>query len=282
MKIYAPLSALCLIACTPAAAPIIKVDFENPAYAAGTNYDRAAQKNDWDVVRSPSRMDGDQAVISESDDSGRTLKITYPPFEQAVKQTAWGLEGRQSYHLSYRVKFADDFEFNGAAGAASGKNGGKLPGLAARPSRDGQAICTGGAVCDPGAGFSARLMWRTDGAGVLYLYDLTKSRTGETWGENFAFANEAKFEADRWHKIDQFIQLNTVGKADGRIKVWLDGSLVVDLKGREIIGGTEAIDTVLFSTFFGGNTVDWFPAKPQTAYFDDFEIWTETPSRLIK
>lgn len=265
-------AALSFAACAGPSA-VKTVDFENPAYAIGDAYNKAAQSADWDVTHSGTRMDSDHAIISEdyAASGARSLRIIYPKNQQSVKQASWHIPGKPAYTLRYKVRFADDFEFNGQAGASSGKNGGKLPGLAARPVDD-KGICTGGQSCDFGRGFSARLMWRTDGAGLLYLYDLTKSRTGETWGENFEFAGGAKFTPGVWHSIRQDIILNTPGQANGSVTVWLDGRRVVRVDGREIIGGDEHIDTVLFSTFFGGNMPHWYPAVDQTAYFDDFVI----------
>ena len=270
---YAPFAALFLLAGCAVPASVQTVDFENPAYDIGEAYDRAAQELEWDVINSPTRMDIDHAVISDdfAASGSRSLKITYPAGEQSVKQAAWGLPGRSNYTLEYKVFFADGFDFNGRAGAKSGRNGGKLPGLAALPE-DGTLMCTGGKSCDAGRGFSARLMWRTDGVGVLYLYDLTKSRTGQKWGEDIEFSGASKFTPGRWLHIRQDIILNTPGQANGSVRVFLDGELVVNLQNREIIGGAEKIDVVLFSTFFGGNSEEWFPAKDQTAYFDDFTV----------
>jgi len=265
-------TALCLAGCG-AANNAAFIDFENPDYGIGDAYDLAAQSQDWDVINTPTRMDANHAIISNDHAASgkRSLKIIYPAGEQSVKQAAWSIPGQSHYTLEYKVRFADDFDFNGSAGAKSGLNGGKLPGLAALPE-EGTLVCTGGKSCDVGRGFSARLMWRTDGVGVLYLYDLTKSRTGQTWGEDIEFAGKAKFTPGQWNHIREDVSLNTPGQADGSVKVYLDGQLVVDLQDREIIGGKEKIDIVLFSTFFGGNSPEWFPAVEQTAYFDDFGV----------
>ena len=251
----------------------ISIDFENPSYNVGDAYDAASQASDWNVLNMPTRMDVDHAIISDDVASSgrRSLKITYPAGVQSVKQAIWGIPGRSEYRLEYKVRFTDNFDFNGRAGAQSGLNGGKLPGLAALPE-DGTRVCTGGQSCDVGRGFSARLMWRTDGVGVLYLYDLTKSRTGQTWGEDIEFSNAAKFTPGQWLQIRQDIVLNMPGQANGSVKIYLDGDLVVELQDREIIGGAEKIDVVLFSTFFGGNTEEWYPAQDQIAYFDDFVV----------
>jgi len=267
------LLAFALFGCASATeTDVISVGFEN--HAPGQAYDRPTQDKDWTLLKNPTRMDADHAVISDQERASgqQSLQITYPAGLQSVKQTEWAIPARRSNYLSYRVKFASDFVFNGAGG----KNGGKLPGLAGQPSNETKGLCTGGDACEIGNGFSARLMWRTDGAAVLYLYDLEKTRNGRRYGEDIAFANGARFKPGQWHQIEQLVTLNKPGQADGHIRLWMDGDLVVDLRNREIIGDQEAVDTVLFSTFFGGNDPNWFPRDPQTAWFDDFTV---TPNR---
>lgn len=252
-------------------APILSVGFENAAYAAGDPYGKAAQSADWTVKGNPRLMAAETSITSQEAASGkRSLKVRYAAGEQAVKQAFWTLPPRQSYTLSYKVKFADGFTFNGAEdfGAGDGKDGGKLPGLAGF-GLDG-SICSGGMSCLDGGGFTARLMWRTDGEAVLYLYDLTKSRAGTKFGEDIAFGQ--RFIPGRWHEIRQTVTLNTPGKADGSIVMFMDNQAVISIAGRELVGSGEQVDHVLFSTFFGGNAPQWFPRTDQYAYFDDFEV----------
>lgn len=248
------------------------VGFENPDYAVGDPYDVTRQKMDWTVRGKPSRMNAQTTQITDkvAHNGTRSLKITYAANVQSVKQAAWAIDGAQSYTLSYALQFEDGFAFNGQSSAESGKNGGKLPGLAGR-GVDG-SLCSGGMNCANGGGFTARLMWRTDGEAVLYLYDHLKSLNGRKWGENIAFKNNSRFIPGRWHHIKQTVTLNTPGQANGRIDIWMDGQKTVTVKDREIVARGEDIDTVLFSTFFGGNSQPWFPSTPQTAYFDDFAV----------
>lgn len=271
--VFTAAAALVLIGCATKPQMTVKnVGFENAAYGAGDGYDFERQTLDWDLRNKPSRMGTGTTEISadHAHTGARSLKVIYPANTQSVKQAAWALPAAQRYSLQYAVRFEHDFAFNGQSSAESGKNGGKLPGLAGR-GIDG-SLCSGGMNCANGGGFTARLMWRTNGQAVLYLYDHTKSLAGRQWGENFAFDGNSHFIPGQWHIITQTVQLNTAGQADGFIELSIDGRDSLRVENRMIVAKNEAIDTVLFSTFFGGNSQPWFPATAQTAYFDDFIV----------
>lgn len=63
--------------------------------------------------------------------------------------------------FSYAVYFSSGFDF---------VRGGKLPGLYGGASADEAKSCSGGRQDQRDRCFSARMMWRTDGAGELYNY----------------------------------------------------------------------------------------------------------------
>ena len=114
-----------------------------------------------------------------------------------------------------------------------------------------------------------------------------------------AYPHEFRFRAERFYKIKQFIKMNTLpetttaelaqddsqtiplsipkGNRDGELKIWLDDKLVVDCSNIRFRDVPElSIDSLLFSTFFGGNTPE-SSAHPQDEYifFDDFIVRTE-------
>ena len=72
------------------------------------------------------------------------------------------------------------------------------------------------------------------------------------------------------------MQVNTPGKADGRIRVWLNEKLALDRKGLRLRGKVEPevalVDQFMFSTFHGGSTRKWAPVRDCHARFDDFLI----------
>ena len=101
---------------------------------------------------------------------------------------------------------------------------------------------------------------------------------------------EFRFKTERIYKIKQFVKMNTLpekttdsvvtaddiaeGNRDGQLKIWLDDKLVVDCTNIRFRDVPElAIDSLLFSTFFGGNTPE-SSAHPhdEYIYFDDFVV----------
>ncbi len=111
---------------------------------------------------------------------------------------------------------------------------------------------------------------------------------------------EFRFNTERFYKIKQFIKMNSLlektaddsqlgteignkgekqqgpleGNRDGQLKIWLDDKLVVDCTNIRFRDVPElAIDSLLFSTFFGGNTAE-SSAHPhdEYIYFDDFVV----------
>lgn len=161
----------------------------------------------------------------------------------------------QAVCLRYRVRFPADFEFG---------LGGKLPGLYGGDAPRG---------CGPGQlarGFSARLMWRSGGAGEVYLYSPDRDvRCGDSIGRG-----TWTFERDRWVVVDEEVVMNAPGRADGVIRIWVDGRRVLDHGGLRLREGAEiGVDGLLFSTFFGGNDPTWASPRDQSADFAGFEVW---------
>lgn len=161
--------------------------------------------------------------------------------------------------LGYRVRFEDGFAF---------ARGGKLPGLY---GSEGAPVTTASG-CRPvydQAGFSARLMWRSGGRGEVYAYTQNKTaRCGESLGRgNWTYAT------GRWIAIEEEVILNTPGHDDGRVRVWIDGRLVLDQGGLVYRSGPAVhIQGLFFSTFFGGKKPDWASPRDQGTDFADFRL----------
>jgi hypothetical protein len=67
--------------------------------------------------------------------------------------------------------------------------------------------------------------------------------------------------------------LNEPGKKNGRIRSWLEDTLVFDKKDFEFRAINEIkIDAFCFSTFFGGEDPDWAPTKDEYIRFADFQV----------
>lgn len=106
--------------------------------------------------------------------------------------------------LSYQVLLPADFEFG---------RGGTLPGLRGAEAAE-----------QPEDGFVAPMVWRSRGRGGTTMR-LTHGGETRSWpAEREAFT----FPRGRWVKLEQEIVLNTPKKADGTLRVWVDGSLVIE------------------------------------------------------
>ncbi|KAI5118330.1 hypothetical protein M0805_006612 [Coniferiporia weirii] len=124
--------------------------------------------------------------------------------------------------LEYSVLFPQDFDW---------VNGGKLPGL-----YGGHMTCSGGD--DATSCFSTRLMWRTGGAGELYLYAPKDKQTYSlchTPPESVCDAayglsvgrGSFNFAPGAWTHVRQTVSLNTPGKQDGGFSLEVDGKLTI-------------------------------------------------------
>ncbi|KAF9239165.1 polysaccharide lyase family 14 protein [Melanogaster broomeanus] len=180
--------------------------------------------------------------------------------------------------FGYSIYFEADFGW---------QKGGKLPGLYGGDTAEGSVSCSGGSRST--SCFSARLMWRTDGAGEIYSYlpPYTDSQ--------FA-ANEAQctvppysecnpeygasigrgafyFTSGQWNTVSQRVRLNDIGQANGELELYVGGVSVINVGGLILRDSDEGrIRGIQMQTFFGGSTADFACPKDQEAYFADFTV----------
>ena len=171
----------------------------------------------------------------------------------------------------HRIKPADEYWFHywvkWEPGWIEGR-GGKLPGLA------GGKATSGGADVDP-EGWSSRIMWGDQRDGMReYRYDNDRQ---SKYGASYPWADWARYlEVDKWHRIVQFIRINTPDKNDGVVRFWLNGQTVLrlgDVKWRGKVSDNKArVDRVRMSIFRGGGTPDWAVPRDTYASFSDFYV----------
>ncbi|MFI7613806.1 polysaccharide lyase [Nonomuraea terrae] len=159
----------------------------------------------------------------------------------------------ESVRLSYHVRFPAGFAF---------VKGGKLPGMF------GGTEMNGGRIPDGTDGLSTRFMWRRNGAGEVYAYLPTSQEHGTSLGRG-----SWTFPVGRWARLEHELRLNTPGRADGSITVWLDGRKVLSQADLVFRSTAELkIDGVFFSTFFGGDDASWSSPADQHVGFAGFEL----------
>lgn len=117
-----------------------------------------------------------------------------------------GLDGASALCLSYSVRLADRFELS---------TGGRLPGLTGGKDRQ---------VADGPSAFSVLPAWTAEGTlemvghlpGQSGLQRLSRENLGVTLAPG------------AWRRVDQELILNTPGKRDGILRLWLDGTLAFE------------------------------------------------------
>lgn len=229
-------------------------------------------RNDWN---NPKRIMGANmgrcTIVTDPFDSLKNvLEIKYPKGKVGQEQDGGGAQWRLRFEklekctVEYSVMFPIGFDF---------VKGGKLPGLSGGTSPGG------GKKSDGSDGFSARIMWREGGAIFQYMYWMERA-PDKKWGDDLPWkdieGNSLYFIPGKWHTLKTEIILNTPGEKDGKITSWLDEKLALSQQGafraKEAIFG---IDSLNFTTFFGGNTTEWAPTKDEKVYFSDFRISSE-------
>ncbi len=145
--------------------------------------------------------------------------------------------------------------------------GGKLPGLA------GGTSASGGNGGDGVVGFSARLMWGSDNALSVYAY--YPDRPG-TYGEWIGLGGGSTMSTGRWITITQHLWMNSAPDvADGGVQMFVNGAKLLDrgnMRWRATMGLN--IDTLYFSTFYGGNDPSWAPVGTNSACIDNVRVST--------
>ena len=250
-------------------------------------YTVANLSDDWNGVSSNDGVDEGRVSITDDEHTvgSKSLVVMYPEGESNNGKSQWKMPIGGDYdelYLSYKIRFHDNFNF---------VRGGKLPGLC------GDACNSGGSTPTGTDGWSARMMWRTDGSGqgggspldpdqaniVQYVYhpDQTGGNPAGKNGDDLKWDDTTPsewqlFDSDVWYQLQHRIVMNTPGQYDGIVQAWLDDEMVLDrqnIRFRDI--SSIQIDTLYFSTFFGGSSSIWETTKDEYVYYDDFVISTE-------
>ncbi|WVR07992.1 hypothetical protein IAU60_005035 [Kwoniella sp. DSM 27419] len=173
-------------------------------------------------------------------------------------------DGAKEVSFSYSVYMNDGFQF---------VKGGKMPGLYGGTSLSQAKSCSGGRQEGRDSCFSARLMWRTNGAGEIYDYLPVPYTTTDTgYGESIQ-RGAYTWATGRWTTVAMRVKLNDIGQANGEQELFVDGQSVISLKdvtfatseGTKIYG-------IMAQTFFGGHTDDWASPVDQNIWFKDWSL----------
>jgi len=240
---------------------LFNLDFNHCTVGA---YTESMLEDDWNAPAWSQGVDEGRASITYTDnETNKALAVRYPKGEYGTSATGaqWKLMFGGSYEcvrLSYRIQFTSPFDF---------VKGGKLPGLIGGEGN------TGGGIPSGTDGWSARMMWRIEGAIVQYVYHPDQP---EYYGEDFPWVigdEPLFFQPGQWHDVVHEVKMNTPGLNDGSIKAWLDGELALEAESMRFRDADDfAIDGMYFSTFFGGGNSSWASTADEIVLFDDFVI----------
>lgn len=203
---------------------------------------------------------------------GRALRV------RLVKGSNFGLDLRYSFapfagqepeeiYFRYYLRFADDWN--------PYLDGGKMPGVAGTYGRAGWGMrktdgyngwsVRGAFAARPAAAKSVNGM--TALGSYVYHADIEDS-SGEYWswneGPSGILAN------NRWYAVEQHVKLNTPGKKDGVLRVWIDGFPVLIKTGIRFRHVPDLkIENVWFNIYHGGTSL---APKDMALYIDNVVI----------
>lgn len=162
-----------------------------------------------------------------------------------------GITGKTEYTITYKIRFSDNFPWS---------KGGKIPGLS------GGEGYTGGTPAWAGDGFSVRIMWRSGGKLVPYVYHMDQP---EKYGDNFD-ATLGYLNDNQNYTIKYWVKLNTGNNNDGVLKIYIDNVLKFKKSNIRFRNDRSKIDTAHLSVFPGGDDSRWAMKGDGYIYIDDF------------
>ncbi|MBD1380661.1 polysaccharide lyase [Metabacillus arenae] len=176
------------------------------------------------------------------------------------------LQGKDTYKLEYRVKFAP------TSGTYDWTEGGKLPGLG------GGKNYTGGGDATNGDGFSVRLMFKPDGHLIPYVYHAGMT---ETWGDGFGAdmnhqpLKDVILSSNTWYTVKILVKINSGSNYDGVLKIYVNDMSTPKFTKTNIKYVTDGtkVDTLHMTAFHGGSDPDRYgPSQDQNIHFDWIKI----------
>lgn len=257
LLIWATLSVFCLSAAEATPADLLfRCDFESDQWF-----------KEWGNSQTPPRV---ELVSADAERKfaplrGQALRVRidqgghYGLSLQYAFKKRLGYEPEEVY-FRYYLRFADDWD---------PKRGGKLPGISGTYGRAGW----GGRPVNGEDGWSARGLFEGQKNGKtpvgFYCYHMDmKGRYGSYWvwdRDDLGF-----LENNRWYCLEQFVKLNTPGKADGILRGWVDGKLAFEKTNTQMRSvDSLKVEAVWVNFYLGGS---WSAERDHHAYIDDVVI----------
>ena len=238
----------------------------------------------FDSAASLRRVDSDShaheslALIAKSDDSGfepidgaalrvRIRRGTRQALNHQFRMAALngGVEPEEAY-FRYHLRLGSDWN--------PLVDGGKLPGFAGTYGRAGWGMRKSDGTngwSARGAFFQIRPEQKSQlqrGIGTYAYTAGTDDQSGEVWGWNRG--PTGVLPKNRWVAIEQQVRMNTVGRDDGVLRVWIDGQLAFErtnIRWRTV--PDLKVEAVWFNVYHGGTAK---ADRDMTLYIDNLVI----------
>ena len=200
---------------------------------------------------------GDYTVLNSE------MTITYPINSCAANLTNKGGVGFYAYPIGqtgvsvfpmneiafqYDIYFDPNFDW---------VKGGKLPGL-----YGGVTGASGGNHLDNG--MSARIMWRRNGGGELYMYIplVQDSSVTDIAIDDYPYGlslgrNSFYFIKGQWQTIKIYMKMNDIGVNNGILELSYNNVVKISLTKINLRTMDIPINGIMFQTFFGGGDMTW-------------------------
>ena len=167
------------------------------------------------------------------------LQLTAPAVEEGSSSagaSGWlGKAGHERVYFRRYIFFPEDYDQGnlhhvggGLAGVAGDGKWDEMGKAGARPVGDDRFS----------VGFEPWREWgRSESPGYMFLYtywvDMKKGRDGNYWGNLLEPSEKRRVVPARgkWVCLEQMIQVNEVGRADGELAAWIDGDLYLHWTG---------------------------------------------------
>jgi len=221
--------------------------------------------------------------VGSAPDGSPAMACNYPAGQIGGSSSGFGFYASGNYGnvdptqatdvlFSYSVYFDGNFDW---------VKGGKLPGLYGGATFADAKSCSGGNKKD--TCFSARLMWRKDGAGEIYNY-LPPSAKNDYCSMpphsecNPAFGDSVgtgswTWKKNAWNTIAMRVKLNDAGTNNGLQTIWFNGEQVLHVPNLEIrLSNDIKFQGIMAQTFFGGGDSSYAPPNEEHAWFKDWSL----------
>lgn len=207
--------------------------------------------------------------------NGNALQITVPKGKHAGSTAYVDLSEKKlrKAYLRYFLRFGDSWHAN---------TSGKLPGFAGTYKSTAYAAGWGGRISNGSNGWSARASFGQTSSEYNVLKNKTPIGTylyhsdmKHHYGDTLAWSkfDDNMLTKNKWYTIEQYIELNTPNRNDGKLKAWINGYLAYSNTNINFTNEPRFnIETIWLNLYYGGK--DKAP-KDLTLFIDELTVSTD-------